>query len=402
MNDWKKIYGPVPASFEKRVQDTLAGLEQAQPRTRRTGRRAGRTMLIAAALAAVLSVSALAAGLDHFGLFDTLFGTGAVVTERAEVTPTPAPPSPEAAADGTVTQEAYEYTWADGTKLITSTMPGFERTPVDEALAEELIGPYVQELDKTYTLPNEGPAGTEYEGSPNLCGTATVTFLSYVQDEAGTGYLYFSVENPNGLDLQTQVKQGYTLAGDHAVHFNGGSISAATSGGRYFLLDTGNTTDTKAYIGLPIAVIAGNDYDCLRIEDIYGQVGGFNEKYTLRSDRLVPAVTGQGQYVSATVSPMGARLETAEGQDVGVPADAVVSFAITMADGSEYPVRCDGRNGEEPTDNTTYLQIGEDGSMGCCFNRIIDTAQIASVTVTVITGGNSDDGYTFETDTIEF
>ena len=315
MNDWKNIYGPVPGSFEERVQDTLAGLEEAPGTTHahRKARKAGRTVLIAAVIASLLSVTALAVGLDRLGFFDTLFGTGAVA-DRAEATPTPAPPERSMAADGTVTQQAYEYTWKDGWNIITSVMPGYERMPVDQDLAERLIGPYIQELNKTFSLPNTGGTG-EFADRENTFGDITVTLLSYVQDEANTGYLYFSVENPEGLSLESWEKRGYTVAGEHYMSLLGGTVRIQAAC-RDFLVDTKNSTDTKVYIGVPIAYV-GEHMDTLTVGDTYQEVGGFQEEYALHADRLVPARIAQGQYVTATISPMGACLKKAAAMSGG-------------------------------------------------------------------------------------
>lgn len=402
MNDWKNIYGPVPESFEDRVQNTLAGLEEAPKTSRshhRKARKAGRTLLIAAAVASLLSVTALAAGLDRAGFFDTLFGTGAVA-DRAEVTPTPAPPERSVAADGTVTQAAYEYTWKDGWNIITSVMPGYERAPVDQDLADRLIGPYIQELNQTYKLPNTGGTG-EYANRENTFGDITVTLLSYVQDEADTGYLYFSVENPDGLKLQTWEKRGYTVAGEHYMSFLGGTVNVLAAC-RDYLVDTENSTPTKVYVGVPLAYV-GEHMDTLTVGDSYQEVGGFKEEYTLKADRLVPARTAEGQYVTATVSPMGARLKKAAAMSGGpVMVDALGSFTITMTDGSEYLVLRDDNYSADAVDNTTYLCGMDNKSENMCFNRIIDPDQIASVTVTVITGWDGNNEPVWTTETIEF
>ncbi len=401
MNDWKNIYGPVPESFADRIQNTLAGLEDAPkaPRPRRKARKAGRTLLVAAAVASLLSVTALAAGLDRAGFFDTLFGTGAVA-DRAEATPTPAPPEPEVAADGTVTQQAYEYTWKDGWNIITSVMPGYERAPVDEELAERLIGPYIQELDQTFSLPNTGGTG-EYAGRENTFGDITVTLLSYVQDEADTGYLYFSVENPEGLSLESWEKRGYTVAGEYYMDFLGGTVRIQAAC-KDFLVDTENSTDTKVYVGVPIAYV-GEHMDTLTVGDTYQEVGGFQEEYTLHADRLVPARTAEGQYVTATISPMGACLKKAAAMSGGpVMADALGSFTITMTDGSEYLVLRDDNYSADAVDNTTYLCGMDNKSENMCFNRIIDPEQIASVTVTVMTGWDGNNEPVWTTETIEF
>ncbi len=401
MNDWKNIYGPVPESFEARVQNTLAGLQEPRKtsRSHRRTRKAGRTLLIAAVVASLLSVTALATGLDRLGFFDTLFGTGAVVTERAEVTPTPAPPEPKTASDGTVTQQAYEYTWKDGWNIITSVMPGYERAPVDEELAERLLGPYIQELNKTYSLPNTGGTG-EYANRENTFGDITVTLLSYVQDEANTGYLYFSVENPDGLLLNTWEKRGYTVAGESTANFLGGSVNVGACC-RDLLVDTANSTDTKVYIGVPIAYV-GEHWDTLTVGDTYQEVGGFKEEYTLKADRLVPARTAEGQYVTVTISPMGASLKKTAALTSGVFIDAMGSFTITMTDGSEYLVLRDDDYSADAVDNTTYI-VGMGGDTeNMCFNRIIDPDQIASVTVTVMTGRDENNEPIWDTETIEF
>lgn len=48
-------------------------------------------------------------------------------------------------------------------------MPGYERTPVDEALAEELIGPYVQELNASFVLDNTTYYASRMDGSVSCC-----------------------------------------------------------------------------------------------------------------------------------------------------------------------------------------------------------------------------------------
>ena len=402
MNDWKNIYGPVPESFEDRIQNTLAGLQEPRETSRshrRTARKTGRTLLIAAAVASLLSVTALAAGLDRLGFFDTLFGTGAVAKQE-QITPTPAPPEPKTASDGTVSQAAYEYTWKDGWNIITSVMPGYERAPVDEELAEKLIGPYIRELNESFSLPNTGGTG-EYANRENTFGDITVTLLSYVQDEANTGYLYFSVENPEGLTLETWEKRGYTVAGEHYMNFLGGIVRVQAAC-RDFLVDTENSTDTKVYVGVPIAYV-GEHLNSLTVGDAYQEVGGFQEEYTLQADRLVPARTAEGQYVTAAISPMGASLKKTAALNGGpVMVDALGNFSITMTDGSEYLVLRDDDYSADAVDNTTYLCGMNNELENMCFNRIIDPDQIASVTVTVMTGWDENNAPVWTTETIEF
>ena len=165
------------------------------------------------------------------------------------------------------------------------------------------------------------------------------------------------------------------------------------------LVDTENTTDTKAYMGVPITDV---ENCAVEIVDTYGFVGGFDETYELKAERPAAAVTAEGRYVTVSVSPMGASIaEAGEWAELTL-LDYIDRFTITMTDGSEYVVRDWARGGGEPMDNTTYLCGRIDGSAGFCFNRIIDPDAIASVTVKVITGGDADSGYTFAEDTIEF
>lgn len=65
MNDWDNIFGEVPASFEARILDTLATLEEDKP-VRRLGRRGMTSLIAAAAAIVVLGGTALATG--FFGL----------------------------------------------------------------------------------------------------------------------------------------------------------------------------------------------------------------------------------------------------------------------------------------------------------------------------------------------
>lgn len=66
MKPWEDIFGETPASFADSVQSTLAGLEEKPMRNnsynRRTGRRTARTAALIAAVAVLLTTSALAVG----------------------------------------------------------------------------------------------------------------------------------------------------------------------------------------------------------------------------------------------------------------------------------------------------------------------------------------------------
>lgn len=84
MNDWDNIFGEVPASFEARILDTLATLEEDKP-VRRLGRRGMTSLIAAAAAIVVLGGTALATG--FFGLreveVDNPYGEVGAATQQA-------------------------------------------------------------------------------------------------------------------------------------------------------------------------------------------------------------------------------------------------------------------------------------------------------------------------------
>ena len=73
-----------------------------------------------------------------------------------------------------------------------------------------------------------------------------------------------------------------------------------------------------------------------------------------------------------------------------------------MTDGSEYVVLRDDDYSADAVDNTTYLCGMDNKSENMCFNRIIDPEQIASVTVTVMTGWDENNAPIWTTETIQF
>lgn len=64
-NDWSNAFGDAPASFDRRVRETLDSLDEGK-KTRRLGRRTLSALVAAAALVTVLAVTAVAT--DFFGL----------------------------------------------------------------------------------------------------------------------------------------------------------------------------------------------------------------------------------------------------------------------------------------------------------------------------------------------
>ncbi len=154
----------VPDMINKRLKETYAGLE-GKNRPAKRGLRPVRTVLIAAALAAALCVTAMAAyqifredvEVNRPQLVQGILGGGEVAWDSAE--------------------RSYD---ARGSLIY---CPKRELVPVDVERAVELLGDY---------LP---PSGYQWQ-----LGDCTFTVEGYVLDEyTGTGRVYYTLERPGGF-----------------------------------------------------------------------------------------------------------------------------------------------------------------------------------------------------------
>lgn len=358
---FKETFSCLHASEDTLTEVLKMAREQEYKNTRkRHPMRAGAIIALAAAL---LMGTALAAVGAHGELYRIFFGTQAVENAAAA-----------SGENGTVTVEAHESTYEDDVKgPITFDIPGYQLVQVDEAEADRLLGAYVKTMDDAYTVDG-----------------VTVTMLGYIEDEAGTCRLYYSMEDPNGFDYETYDENGYTRLGRMDW---GGAVSAGSGRGAY--IDTAKSTDTTVYVC--VADVADLRPD-IRGEEvrIYGDRGGAaQEEYVppvedlfITADTLVPAETLEDDDFRILVSPMGAKVTSLHQETVWVGDEPikmgleVLYLSITMKDGTEYVVE-----EHDVTRNSTYICGSADGdSETFCFNRLIDPADIASVTVSSITG----------------
>lgn len=345
MNPWDEIFGEVPTSFENRVHATLRDLEEPamkhtnhyKTQTRKTMKR-GLTALVAAVLVlALCGVGyAVVSYLDFYNIF---FGTGAV--------------------EGDTVVEAHEFSYEDEEKgTITYTVPGYELVEVDEEAAERLLGTYMTGMGQSYTAEN---------------GT-TLTILNYIEDEAGSYRLYYSIENPEGLEnVEYYDVNGYTgVSGDWGFR-----ISTA---GSMSYTDAEKNTQTAVYVCVP-GVVKPWEKNGVEVR-IYPDGAESLDEEVLRvtADEKVPAMKAEGGNYEISVSPMGIRVAQKEAypDNVGFQAHYV---SITMKDGSEYLVL-----EKDVTDNSTYScctldDQGHGTVHAFCFNRLIDPGEVASVTV---------------------
>ncbi len=352
------------ASME-RIKEATMGKIHTQPSTGSRSRRPARAALAVAAavLALALSVTAYAVG-NYTDFFDAFFGT--------------APASAQTDDGGTVSVKSHQETYEDEVtgSVTTYTVPGYQLVQIDEQEADRLLGPYVTVPDNTWSVDGY-----------------TVQLLGYIQDEAGSSRLYYSIENPDGLkNIATWDQNGYTAAGPaDQTKFR------VMCYGQALYVDTAKSTDTKIYLCAPEVVGPHDDGTRLAVLD---NSGTLVEQLDVKADSLVPTLTARGEDFQIMLSPMGARVTTL-GLKSLYPNESYLS--ITMTDGSEYTVFSAG----DEIDNTSYsCGFEPDSPYGAstihCFNRIIDPAQVASVTVTGMAEPEDGSDPTYVTETIEF
>lgn len=305
-------------------------------------------VLIAAAMA--LAGTALAA-LSHGAMFNALFGPGIVSAEGGEP----------------ITVEPSEFSYTDGDQVITYMLPGYELTEPDEETARRLLEPYVIDLGQRYVVDGY-----------------TITLISYLRDEAGTDRLYYSIENPEGLDnMSVSEFNGYTYADPKNDRPGLNSIG---------YVDTARSTDTKLYICVPGVAFRAEDY----IEEyaIYGERNPDSDVYippvtrvTIDAPALVPAVTAQGAHYAVALSPMGLKVTKTAPVEGDPPPDETDPCGITweyldpryvsilFSDGEELVVQ-----ERDKTNNTTYV-CAYNASWIFCLNRLVDPARVAAVIV---------------------
>ena len=251
----------------------------------------------------------------------------------------PAPAAMQPDDDGTISVNSHQETYTDD---VTGSVAAYTVPGYQLVQIDE------QEADRLL-----GPYVTVPENTWSVDGY-TVQLLGYIQDEAGCY-------------------------------------------GQALYVDTAKSTDTKIYLCAPEVVGPHDDGTRLAVLD---DSGTLVEQLDVKADSLVPAITAQGEDFQIMLSPMGARVTTLGLKNL-YPDESYLS--ITMTDGSEYTVFSAG----EEIDNTSYsCGFEPDSPYGAstihCFNRIIDPAQVASVTVTGVVQTEAGSDPTYITETIEF
>lgn len=366
LEDIKQEFPPMPEDIRAMVEKEVQKQVNAPTRPDcRPVRKLGRTLLIAAAVLVVLTVAAVA--VNQTGLYGALFGTQAVETPVNK--------------NGTIVVDAHDAVLEDKYKGdITIRQPGYELVAVDEEDAERLLGPYLKVSNEVYTV----------EGH-------TVTILGYLEDEIGVYRVYFSIENPDGLeDIALEENNGYLrLSGADSSGFYIGASQSA-------YVDTKNSTETKMYVcDINLVTELDREFEVPQLK-ICG--GLEEEKLQFFADELVPAkIVDNGNYF-IQLSPMGMMITSYirgdEHYHFGLESTRV---SIKFRDGTEFVVK------DEHNEilNSVYTMGGwtiENEVLhknAFCFNRLIDPEEVVSVTITEIVPMSSTEEQEY-TETIVF
>jgi len=246
-------------------------------------------------------------------------------------------------------------------------LPGWERVPVDETLADELIAPYI----------SGETASASWEGY-------TLTVEANLHDPIiGAGLLYYTVENPDGIS-------GYEV-------FYNGEFGWVTGAGNIYTniervaeksyIDEAKSTETKLYIcsyyveyqNTEMQISVGvQEQDSVPIYEggPMGLTRKEHENVTIKhaNGGEIPSLSlADGKVV---VSPIGIRTYDEElGFD---PASHIQYIALRYEDGSEYVLIDD----DSFVDNSMYALgtgLTERFFAVQLFNRIVDINSLSEV-----------------------
>ena len=310
---------------------------ECMPHTTRRKRPA--VLILAAALALALSVTAFAA--YRSGFFRNAFGTGVAG------------------------QAPFERTWTDmdGNVVKTERYPAMERVDADEEAAEALVGAYVVEIGQSVRL-----------------GHYSFTLENALLDENGIGVLTLHVENPDGHGIQYSGK--YDEAKGEHPPFN---ILLGRESGKYFDMDTreylaeASFTEIQAdYVVYftPFEPLSADEAPILTLRLMQPNVAPPDRpsvSVRIPAAEKVATRIFSAEGVRAAVSPVGMTLC----YDIGNAAEKVEnSIVLRYADGSEYTVMGTGLV------NFSVASVSRDrGTQWYAFNRLADPDSISEIVI---------------------
>lgn len=343
--DEKKLYealgrdADIPPAVQSRLRRTCEQIRQLDRVERNTmsnkkARQWIKTLLIAAVIMSLLTVTALAVGV-HTGFIESAFGTGV------------------------------------------SSRDGYERVDVNPEQAEALIGGFIAQVGTTVEL-----------------GDFTFTIDSAIMDENGLACIRYTVENPNGLEEKDLY---YAERGEfppYSVNYKtdrGQILSDETLEDETLRTETRRTFVSYITPFAPVAADEGLAMEVILWLD--AETKGPSAQVNLPAAARAEARQFSGGDLLASVSPIGITIQMADAGPIlpqeGAQTDPaspvptpdssspyydlkMEELRIVYTDGSEYVV-FDGssRNASKGSSHDKTLYI--------LFNRLVDTGSIESL-----------------------
>lgn len=250
-----------------------------------------------------------------------------------------------------------------------------ERVEVDERQAETLLGDYVSEIGKSFTV-----------------GKYTITVEKNVIDTAGRiGSLYLCLEQGGKPVENVYIEKANN---DEIYDRDGWSISMFLgrekgSVGDRVTYDRANSTPEKVYIS--ISYILFSDWD--KNDPLYLSVDTpLDEQYkkkrskiTIGSDfkSLTATTLYDGDKAVGTISPLGVSVDCAALYNIPplqVLENGTGDVSLEYTDGTRYIIDADKADGGSII-NSLYACISDEGRLTYSFNRLVDPKQVAKVFV---------------------
>lgn len=241
-------------------------------------------------------------------------------------------------------------------RLVTN-IPAWDRVPVDETLAEELIEPYI----------------SAENGSVNYAGYTLTAKANLYDAGTGSGLMYFTLENPKGIS-------GYVVSPNGQVWWNPETINvfARTNYAGMIYRDNEMSTDTKLYLCeyYIVADRENTDESFLELGDYTD--GDIKERIEIQSamdNEMAGIELGNG---AIKMSPIGIKLDkTALGLK---PSDDIGAIVFQYVDGREYVLF----DKDGFVSNDAYA-LNYDNNCTYMYNRIVGIDSLLSVTVDGVT-----------------
>lgn len=270
--------------------------------------------------------------------------------------------------------EGGEVVRDDEDKPYTVVLPTIERVPLDEELAQEVTPPIAA------------------VGQSVSWGDYTLTIQAHQHDKnLGAGTIYYTVENPNGVD-------GYGTQFNGELWWPNGEIMHLGGASWQNYLIPGETTDTKLSVA---CYYHGTEWlEKWRTQD-YFEMCFYNTDATIQ----LPKCASEEE-TTALISPNGEILITSIGMEVRIQdmeflqydtiidADGIecplveyshINYvAVQFSDGSEYVVE-KNKDGEFMDNCMNVTIYNQDYTFGTIvtymFNRIIDPGLVTGVVI---------------------